>query len=141
MDITPVIGIIRLIAKEFSNIADEDVTGWIWFTEPFVGKSVFRHMYTRALAILTAHMMKFLGANIEAGADPVEDIGNIGIGNFMRVGSYSEGKTSISFNHNVSQYALSDAGLLMTEYGIMFKDLRKMRVVSIVNAAEPMGRR
>ena len=141
MDVTPVLKIIRLVAKEFANVSDDDVIGWIELTKPLVGRTVFRHLYNQALALLTAHRMKMANAGTDAGDDPLEEVGSIGIGNFMRVGSYSEGKTSIGFNHNLAQYAVTDAELLMTEYGIQFKTLRNMRVIPIVNAAEPMGRR
>jgi len=75
-----------------------------------------------------------------AEADPISDIGDIGIGNFIRVGKFSEGQVSIGFNHNIAQYTMSDAELALTEYGIQFLTLRRMRIIPVVSAAEPLGR-
>ena len=141
MDTTPILRIIRLVAKEFERVADSDVEGWIALTSPLVGEKVFGHLHSQALALLTAHRMKMANAGTDAGDDPLAEVGQIGIGNFMRVGSYSEGKTSIGFNHNIGQYAVTDAELLLTEYGMQFLSLRRKRVIPIVSAAESMGRR
>ena len=141
MNITPILKIIRLVAREFDDVSDEDIALWIELTGPLVGREVFQHLHKQALALLTAHRMKMANAGTDPDDDPLEEVGNIGVGNFMRVGSYSEGKTSIGFNHNLAQYDVTDAELLMTEYGIQFKTLRDMTVYPIVSAGEPIGRR
>ena len=141
MDVTPVLSIFRIIAPEFANTVDDDtVSGWIELTEPLISQRRFGRIYYQALALLTAHRMKMSNAGA-AENDPLKgDVGNIGVGNLMRVGSFSEGQTSIGFNHNIAQYTATDAELGLTEYGIQFLTLRRMRIVPIVSAAEPLGR-
>jgi len=136
VDTTPVLRIIRLVAKEFAQVSDDDVTAWVELTAPLIGQRVFKHLFNQALALLTAHRMKMADAGTQPGDDPMAEVGNISMGNFMRVGSYKEGQVSIGFNHNLGQYGITDAELLMTEYGIQFKTLRDMMVYPIVSAAE-----
>ena len=139
MDTTSVFAVFKIIAPEFADIEEETVLAWIELTEPLIDRRKFGNIYKQALALLTAHRMKM--ANVGSpGPDPLEEVGNIGVGNFMRVGSYTEGKTAIGFNHNIGQYLASDAELVLTEYGIQFLTLRRMRVYPIVLATESLGR-
>jgi len=57
----------------------------------------------------------------------------------MRVASYSEGETSISFNSNMGQLTEKDAELALTKYGIQFLSLRRMRIMPITSAGESFG--
>jgi len=139
MDITSVYGTFQILAPEFKDVDEATVNAWIALTEPLVSRRVFRNLHKQALALLTAHRMKLAQVGA-APPDPLEEIGNINLGNFMRVASYNEGKTAISFNHNIQQYTGADAELALTEYGIQFLSLRRMRVVPIVSAAETRGR-
>ena len=138
---TSVLSIFRIFAPEFKEIEDDVVNVWIELTEPLVNRRRFGRLHSQALALLTAHRMKLAHSGVSTEDDPLASIGNIGLGNFLRVGSFKEGQTSISFNHD--QTALckeSDAELALTEYGIQFLTLRRMRIVPIVSSAEPRGR-
>ena len=139
MDLTPVLKIFRLIASEFAAITDGDVEQWIILSKPLVSRKRFKDLYYQALALLTAHRMKLANAGVSKDGDPLGDVGNIGIGNLMRVGSYSEGETSIGFNNNIAQYIDSDAALALTPYGIQYLSLRRMRVMPITSAGESYG--
>jgi hypothetical protein len=131
--------IFRLIAPEFKDIPDETVMAWITLTEPFVSKRRFRKLYHQALALLTAHRMKLAGVSVVSGDDPLADVGNIGIAGLMRVGSFSEGETSIGFNTNYTQFADINAELSLTPYGIQYLTILRL-IMSIVSAGEPIGR-
>ena len=140
MDATPVLQIIRLVASEFSEISDEIVSAWIRLTAPFISKKRFGNLYYQALALLTAHRMKMANVCLDGVEDPMQDIGSIGVGNLMRVGQYSEGETSIGFNTNIGQFTETNADLALTQYGIQYLSIRRMRIVAIVSAGEHNGR-
>jgi len=140
MDVTPVLQIIRLVASEFSTITDDIVSQWILLTAPLISRNRFGNLYYQALALLTAHRMKMANVCVAEGEDPVGDVGNIGVGNLMRVANYSEGETSIGFNTNIGQYTETNAELALTQYGIQYLSLRRMRIVAIVSAGEHNGR-
>jgi len=131
--------IFRIVATEFSTINDATVTAWIDLTVPLVSRRRFGKVYEQALALLTAHRMKIANVNIIDGDDPISDIADIGIGNLMRVASYSEGEVSIGFNSNVAQYKDADAELALTAYGIQYLSLRRMMIVPIISAGEAHG--
>jgi hypothetical protein len=139
-DITDVYDVFRILAPEFKDIEDENVKQWILLTSAMISRKRFGHLFSQALALLTAHRMKMAKGNLVADGDPLADIGNIGMGNFMRVGSFSEGQVSIGFNHDTSQYADADADYTLTEYGIQYLTIRHKRIMPIVSAAEPLGR-
>ena len=136
-DIAEVLEVFRILAPEFADTLDANVKQWILLTSQMVCRIRFGHLYTQALALLTAHRMKMAKGNK---GDPMSEISNIGMGDFMRVSSYSEGNVSIGFNHDTSQYDNADADYTLTEYGIQYLTLRHKRIVPIVSAAEPRGR-
>jgi len=138
MDISSVLAIFRIVASEFKDVDDSIVNAWIELTQPLVSRRVFKKLHKQALALRTAHRMKLPQVGTDS-PDPLEAIGNISVGNFMRVGSYNEGKTAISFNHDISQYKSVDAELALTEYGMQYLTLRRTRVAPIVSAAETRG--
>ena len=138
MDMTPILKIFRMAAGEFANVDDELVGEWIELTRPLVSKKRFRHLWTQALAFLTAHRMKMSGVGIAPGDDPMADINNIGVGTFMRIGNYSEGEVSVGFNGNITQFTDSDAEYALTPYGVQFLRLRRM-IMSITSAGEARG--
>lgn len=139
MDVTT-IKAFRLVASEFSSTNDKTVAQWIKLTEPLVSRKRFGKLWEQALALLTAHRMKLAGVGVKPGEDPLEDIGNIGVGGLMRVGNYSEGETSIGFNTNLTQYADLNAELALTQYGVQYLSLLRMRIMSITSAGENIGR-
>lgn len=132
--------IFRMVATEFADMPDDDVT------EPESGKIVqygvnsflrlyadqisekrFGKSYQKALAYLTAHKLKMNGyGNCENGT----------IADSLRVGSYSEGETSISFATNQQTNLQADAEYALTVYGLEFLTLRRNAVIPIVSAGE-----
>ena len=139
MDFASVLKVFRIVAREFAGIDDDTVIAWITLTDPFISKRRFGRLWTQALALLTAHRMKMANAGL-TGDDPLADIGGIGVGNLMRVANYSEGEVSLGFNHNIGQYTETNAELALTEYGIQYLSIRRMRIVPIVSAGEPNAR-
>ena len=125
--------IFRIVASEFNDIPDEDVT------DPDTGKVVthgvktylelysdqisekrFGKTYQKALAYLTAHKLKMNG------------YGN-------RVSSYSEGETSVSYSTNQQSNLQVDAEYALTVYGLEFLTLRRNAIIPIVSAGERRG--
>lgn len=138
MDVTP-IQIFRMVAPEFKPITVAKVNEWLALTEPFVSKKRFGKIWGQALALLTAHRMKMAGVGSKPGDDPLEDIANIGVGGLMRISNYSEGETSIGFSSNLTQYANLNAELSLTQYGVQYLSLSRMRIMSITSAGEASG--
>lgn len=121
------IEILRLLAPEFSSISDEVITRWIELFTPFVSTKRFGDTYNQALALLTAHKLKMAGYG---------DNTNGTIGDTLRVGSYSEGETSIGYTVNQGTNLLNDAELTLTTYGLQYLSLRRARIIPIVSAGE-----
>ena len=130
----------RLVAPEFADIPDGDVGKWVELCSPLVSSKKFGKLYAQALAFLTAHRMKISGVGHNVEEDPLKDVNKISAGGLMRVGSFSEGETSISFNSGVSQYASSDAELALTQYGVQYMSIRRLMVIPLVSAGERNGR-
>jgi len=134
MDVTPVLQIVRMVASEFSDIDDATVGQWIELTAPLISKKRFGSLYHQALALLTAHRMKM--ANVDVTEGDSEGADDMSVGNLMRVASYSEGQTSVSFNSNTAQFTGKDAEYGLTEYGIQYLSLRLTCGPSIVSGGE-----
>ena len=118
----------RIIAKEYSSIADEDVEQYIEFVLPLVSEKRFGPLYSRAVALLTAHTMKLNGVETEEGGGVDGGIGEITALKSMGVASYSEGSTSISFQSSASSNSVgggSDAEYKSTVYGTQYLSLRR----------------
>lgn len=80
--------IFRMVATEFEALDDDTVKSWIDLTAPLISQKVFGKLYAQALALLTAHRLKMAGqGNNQYGT----------VGDSLRIGSYTEGSTSISF--------------------------------------------
>jgi len=136
MSVATVTEIFRLIAPDFSEVSDGIVARWIELTAPLVSKKRFRKLYDQALALLTAHRMELAGARILDGEDPLEEIQNISTSSLMRVASFSEGGTSVSFNSGAGQNAGVDAELALTPYGVQYLNLRRLVIMPIISAGE-----
>lgn len=138
------IDIFRLVATEFADIPDEDVideqTGKVLtygvktFLDLFkdqISKKRFGKIYNKALAYLTAHKLKMMGYGDNSTSGM--------IGDSLRVSSYSEGETSISFSTNQVTNLQSDAEYALTVYGLEFLTLRRTAIIPIVSAGEDYG--
>nr|DAV51913.1 MAG TPA: head to tail adaptor [Caudoviricetes sp.] len=131
--------IFRMVAKEFSNIPDEDevdgsgavvqygIKSFIDLYADQISKKRFGSSYEKALAYLTAHKLKMNGYG---------DVGTGTIADSLRVGSYSEGETSISYTTGQQTNLQVDAEYALTVYGLEFLTLRRNAVVPIVSAGE-----
>lgn len=134
------LAIFRLIATEFKDIPDEDVLdsassqivqygvkSFIKLYSDQISEKRFGSMYQKALAYLTAHKMKMAGyGKLENGV----------IGDSLRVSSYSEGETSISYSTNQQTNLQVDAEYALTTYGLEFLALKRNAIIPILSAGE-----
>jgi hypothetical protein len=119
--------IFRLVATEFENLNDETVEAWLDLTAPLISKKVFGKLYDQALALLTAHRLKMAGYGDSTYGT---------VGDTLRIGSYTEGETSISFTVNQGTNLLVDAELALTPYGLEYLSLRRLVVIPIRSSGE-----
>lgn len=135
--------IFRLVATEFSDMPDDDekyldtgiivrygVNSFLELYSDQISEKRFGSSYQKALAYLTAHKLKMNGyGNSENGQ----------IADSLRVGSYSEGETSISYTTNQQTNLQVDAEYALTVYGLEFLTLRRNAVIPIISAGEGPG--
>ncbi len=126
--------IIRTVAPEFRDMAEDDLRIWIELAEPYISESRYGKLYPQAMAYLTAHKMSL---NAPAQSQQGEKI-DISVKNTMNVASYSEGSTSISFNNSAAggsgSSSSADAEYLLTAYGLQFLAIQKQCIVPIAIA-------
>ncbi len=120
--------IFRLVAKEFEAISDEEIKTFMELYSDQISKKRFGKSYDKALAYLTAHKLKM------SGYGDIDATGNIA--DSLRVSSYSEGETSISFSTNQGANLQSDAEFALTIYGLEFLTLRRNVIIPIISASE-----
>lgn len=134
------LAIFRMVAAEFADMPDEDVidagtgkaarhgvSSFLRLYSDQISEKRFGKSYQKALAYLTAHKLKMNGyGNNENGL----------IGDSLRVGSYSEGETSISYTTNQQTNLQPDAEYALTVYGLEFLTLRRNAVIPIISAGE-----
>ena len=132
--------IFRLVATEFADMPDDDVTdpetgkitaygikSFISLYADQISEKRFGSSYQKALAYLTAHKLKMNGyGNGENGK----------IADSLRVGSYSEGETSISYTTNQQTNLQVDAEYALTVYGLEFLTLKRNAIIPIISAGE-----
>lgn len=132
--------IFRLVATEFSDMPDDDekdpdtgkivrygVNSFLKLYSDQISEKRFGSSYQKALAYLTAHKLKMNGYG---------DSENGKIADSLRVGSFSEGETSISFTTNQQTNLQADAEYALTVYGLEFLTLRRNAIIPIVSAGE-----
>ena len=117
----------RLMATEFADLSDDTVEAWFELTAPLIGKKVFGKLYDQALALLTAHRLKMAGYG---------DTSYGTVGDTLRIGSYSEGETSVGFTVNQGTNLMADAELALTPYGLEYLTLRRLVVIAVRSAGE-----
>jgi hypothetical protein len=133
--------IFRIVATEFADMPDEDIvdtdTGkvktygvksFIALYADQISKKRFGSAYEKALAYLTAHKLKMNGYGDNSSSGK--------IGDSLRVNSYSEGETSISFSTNQQTNLQVDAEYALTVYGLEFLTLRRNAIIPIISAGE-----
>lgn len=132
--------IFRLVAPEFSDIPDDDekdpdtgkvvkygVNSFLALYSDQISEKRFGSSYQKALAYLTAHKLKMNGYG---------ECENGKISDALRVGSYSEGETSISYTTSQQTNLQVDAEYALTVYGLEFLTLRRNAVIPIISAGE-----
>lgn len=115
--------IFRMVGEEFDDVSDEMVELWLEMTIPLVSEKRFGKVYEQALALLTAHRMKLAGFGDNTFGK---------VGDTLRVGSYSEGETSVSFTPSQQTNLSPDADLALTTYGLKYLALRRMCIIPIL---------
>ena len=129
-----VLSIFRILAPDFNVIDDDTVNAWIMLTDPLVSKRKFKRLHDQALALLTAHRMELAG--LLYAVDDAYAYGNLAVGQMRHVASYTEGKVSISFNHDQGDISTdSDSEYGLTKYGIQFMTLRDSVITTIASSA------
>lgn len=128
--------VFRIVAAEFAEVDDETVNTWLDLTAPLVSRKRFGKLYEQALALLTAHRMKMAAVGSDESAGGVfDDLGGAGVA--FKVGSYTSGGESVSFNSAALTSQLStDAEYTQTMYGVQYISLRNRCAISIINAGE-----
>lgn len=106
---------------------DKEVSDWLHLTAPIISEKRFGKLYEQAHAFLTAHRMKMAGLGDNSFGS---------IADTMRVGSYSEGETSINFTTSQVNNLMPDSELSLTQYGLSYLSLRRLVIIPIVSAGE-----
>lgn len=133
--------IFRMVAEEFADMPDEDeideetgkvvkrgVTSFMELYADQISRKRFGSAYEKALAYLTAHKLKMSGYGENSFSGKIADS--------LRVSSYSEGETSISFSTGQSANLQVDAEYALTTYGLEFLTLRRNAIIPIISAGE-----
>ncbi len=116
---------VRLVGQEFSDVSDETIGKWIEIVSPMVSRKKFGKLYNQAVAYLVCHQLKTIGLGSGSAFGTIDDA--------MRVASYSEGETSVSFSSPQSS-AQQDGEFALTIYGLKFIELRRLVILSITIA-------
>lgn len=117
-----VIEVIKTVGAEFRATDDDALNLWIDMTKPFVSEKQYGTFYPQALAYLTAHRMKMSGLGDNTYGS---------IADTLRVGSFNEGETAISFNTAQATNFMADGELSLTNYGLQFLGIRRMAIMPI----------
>jgi hypothetical protein len=116
-----------VVDPDTGKVTTYGVNTFIQLYSDQISEKRFGKFYQKALAYLTAHKLKMNGyGNNENGM----------IGDSLRVGSYSEGETSISYTTNQQTNLQVDAEYALTVYGLEFLTLRRNAVIPIISAGE-----
>lgn len=122
------LSIFRLIAPEFDYLTDEDIKKYMFLYSDQLSEKRFGKTYNKALAYFTAHKMKMSGLGEVSGLGSIADS--------LRIGSVSEGETSVSFTTNQSTNLQADGEFALTTYGLEYLSLRRNCIISILSAGE-----
>ena len=120
-----VIKYVRVLAKEFEDVPDEEIEILYEMVEPLIDEVKFGKLYNQALALLICHRLKMAGR----GESVMGGMGSIANG--LTVGSISDGGTSISFSGSAQGDGSAEAEYALTVYGMQFVTLRRLVIVPI----------
>ena len=107
----------RVLAPEFSALADDTVKGMMEIARPFVSQKRFADLYNQAVALYTAHL--FAWNNLIADYGSVSAAASAGT-----VTQAKEGDLMMQYS-NTNRREVDD--LDKTAYGIRYKTLCKIR--------------
>ena len=117
-----VLKVFRVIAPEFNNLTDEEVTAMLELFAPMVSKNTFGTKYNLALAYFVAHIIALNGVYATAQGSSTD-------GSVAGVKREKEGDLE-------REYAIPDASdymslLYKTYYGRMYLQIMKMCAIGI----------
>lgn len=117
-----VLKVFRVIAPEFNNLTDEEVTAMLELFSPMVSKNTFGTKYNLALAYLVAHIIALNGLYATAQGSSTD-------GSVAGVKREKEGDLE-------REYAIPDASdymslLYKTYYGRMYLQIMKLCAIGI----------
>lgn len=117
-----VLKVFRVIAPEFSNLTDEEVTAMLELFSPMVSKNTFGTKYNLALAYFVAHILALNGVYATAQGSSTD-------GSVAGVKREKEGDLE-------REYAIPDASdymslLYKTYYGRMYLQIMKLCAIGI----------
>lgn len=117
-----VLKVFRIIAPEFNNLTDEEVTAMLELFAPMVSKNTFGTKYNLALAYLVAHIIALNGLYATAQGSSTD-------GSVAGIKREKEGDLE-------REYAIPDASdymslLYKTYYGRMYLQIMKMCAIGI----------
>lgn len=125
MDIAKILSNFRLVAGEFENVSDKDVTAMIELQGVRISQKAFGDKYDLSVAYLTAHAFK-LDEMLKGGG---ASSGGLTSGT---VTSEKEGSISVGYaSPTLSRY--NDGSLYSkTAYGLLFLELRSQCIVPLM---------
>lgn len=117
-----VLKVFRVIAPEFSNLTDEEVTAMLELFAPMVGKNTFGAKYNLALAYFVAHILALNGVYASVHGSSTD-------GSVAGIKREKEGDLE-------REYAIPDASdymslLYKTYYGRMYLQIMKLCAIGI----------
>lgn len=116
----------RLLAPDLADAKDDLVLAYRKLAEPMISESKFGDLYPQALVYLTAHRMAYQNLIAEGGSSS----GAVIAGNVI---SEKEGDLQRSYGSAGSGASGSGSGADAydkTAYGILFKQIRDMRILA-----------
>lgn len=116
----------RLLAPDLADATDDLVLAYRKLAEPMISESKFGDLYPQALVYLTAHRMAYQNLIAEGGSSSGAAIA----GNVI---SEKEGDLQRSYGSAGSGASGSGSGADAydkTAYGILFKQIRDMRILA-----------
>lgn len=116
----------RLLAPDLADATEDMVLAYRKLAEPMISESKFGDLYPQALVYLTAHRMAYQNLIAEGGSSS----GAVIAGNIV---SEKEGDLQRSYGSAGSGASGSGSGADAydkTAYGILFKQIRDMRILA-----------
>ena len=125
MDAAKILSTFRLVAGEFENVSDKDVTAMIELQGVRISQKAFGDKYNLAVAYLTAHAFKL---------DEMLKGGGASSGGLVSGAITSEKEGGISVGYASPLLSRYNDGSLYTKtaYGLLFLELRSQCIVPLM---------